>query len=820
MRERGRFNLDVPDPEYVGTEAEANELLRLCMRKVEVDYGDPFGFDTETYAMKIEVPGGKSKPLDWMRDTVMFWSLSAKFDEQYRRFCIPGTLLWKFIPFLECPDALLVVWNLKYDAHVCWNSSVDIWNSGLRLPSKGPIDVEAMGYLVDENLQGSMSLKERCAHGLIEGSLKAYLDFWATEQKLRQKDHVFERLLFTDAHDDEYAAYFDAVMRNEDPDGAIPPPWRTLEMTTFKALFGDRDPETGKKLKEYETDLRTLPLDKVADYASLDAYAHLKQFEHGQALLERIMCGHRTMWNYFLEMEAGITKVLWRMERRGYLVDVEYLKTLIPPIEKEMLEIEKEINKQAGRPINLSSSSPQLGQYFFAPKSEGGLGLKPIKMTKGGERAPKPSLDEEVLNKFAAAGVPIAKKVKRHRSLAKTKSTYIQALIFLSSWHRDGRIHSNFNQFGARTGRFSSTTPNSMNLPRPDGDEWGIRQAFIADPSAAKKALTELTVEIGKKLEAEAKTNGKSRAVRLQLRSATKKVTKEIAKLEAGAEPPKKGRRYRLIVADYEQLEMRIMAHFCQDPAMLAAIRAGKDMHCETVARMFPGVEYDEVVAAKKYKGKYDDAVQKAKEQGVPCEMEPPTDRQRQLVRWRQEAKTVGFALIYGAGASNIAEQLGITKEEAQKKIDLYFKAYPGVKRFMDDTIDWCYEHGFVTTLIGRVRRLPMIWNPQFINRSHAEREAINAPIQGSAADLIKAAMLNIENDPYLNELEVLIVNQIHDELVMECPEENCALAEPWIREFMEHPFEPGTPDKPGTDPLDVPTPVNVKVVDNWSEAK
>lgn len=812
MREHGRMNLDVPPSNYIGTDEEASEFLRLCMRKVEVDHGEPLGLDTETHGLKINLPGGKKKPLDWMRDTVLFWSLSFKLNGEYQRFCLPQQQLFRFIPLLENPEVLFVVWNLKYDAHVLWNSGIDIWNSGLKLRSKGPIDVEAMGYLVDENLQGSMSLKSRCAAGLIEGDLPSFVDFWVTQEKLREKyKRKFEYKLFDDTVPGAaYQEFFENLIRGTVLEPPCESPWKSINMTKYKELFGDKDPVTGKKLKEFETNLLELPIDKVADYASLDAYAHLKQFEHAQALLERIECGkgqNRTMWDYFLEVENGITKVLWRMERRGYPVDVDYLSSLIEPIANEMAEIEREINREAGKPINLSSSSPQLGQWFFAPKDQGGLGLKPIKMTKGGERAPKPSLDEEVLNKYAAAGVPMAKRVVRHRSLWKTKSTYIEALIFLANWHEDGRVHSQFNQFGARTGRFSSTTPNSMNLPRPDSDEWGIRKAFVADPVAAKKAFNKFT----EALKNGAKANGAPRRLRLKLRSASKKAVKEQVK---------KHRKMKLIVIDYEQLEMRIMAHFSGDKAMIAAIWAGKDLHCETVSRMFPGCTYEEVVAAKKYKGKYDDAVMQAKDAGTTCEMEPPTARQIQLVRWRQEAKTIGFALIYGAGAQNIAMQLGITKDEAQEKIDAFFRAYPGVKAFMDDTRYEVKECGFVTTLIGRLRRLPTIWSTQFMIRAEAEREAINSPIQGSAADLIKAAMLSIENDDELRELEAELINQIHDELVLQCPEENCERAMPIILEYMVHSLEPGSPRKPGRDALDVPTPCSMKQVDNWAEAK
>jgi DNA polymerase I len=680
-----RYNLDVPPPEYIADDAEAIDLLRSLMTRADEEPGSVIGFDTETHALSIPT-GSAKKPLDWMRDTVTFWGLSTHIGGKYRRWCLQGQHFHMFTPLLENPKVRFATWNGKYDAHISWNHGIDVWNSDF-------IDCMAMGYLVDENLQGNMGLKDRSAGGFIK----------------------------------DYSDCYEGIE-----------PWVALNMTKYKDLFaGCIDPETGKPVKEFKTDLRHLPIDLVSDYSSLDPYATLKLYEHLTVLLDRLPMGKDySMLDYFHDLEKHCTKTLFRMERRGLGVDVSKFKAMIPRMEEELLEVESFINQQAGRPINLNSPM-QLRKLFFDPKSEGGLGLKPTKMTKGGQSTPAPSTDESVLLGLAADGVEMAQRLMRHRKVGKILSTYVRPIVVMVEHHEDGRLHPNIHQFGARTGRFSQAAPNGQNLPKPDGDEWGIRKAFI----------------------------------------------------------PRPGRK--LLVGDYSTLEMRIMAHFSQDQNMIGAIEDGKDLHCVTVSRMHEGIPYEEAYEAKK-----------AKDRGEADE------RQLYLVRLRGEDKAVGFGIIYGAGPKRISEQLEIPKKEAKEKIGDYFNAYPGVKEYMDNTIFQCQNDGFVTTLLGRRRRLPAINHQTYSLKSAAERESINSPIQGTAADITKAAMLNIERCEILNELGVEMINQIHDELVCECPEENAHIAAPIMQDYMEHPFGEGE------HPLCVPTPAEVLIVDCWADAK
>jgi DNA polymerase I-like protein with 3'-5' exonuclease and polymerase domains len=762
-----QFDNTVPEPEFIATDQQAAELLRLCLRKIEADPEDFIGFDTETHGRKIPI---KSAPLDWMTDTVVMWSLSFALREpgmpaQYRRWCLQQQHFYYFAPFLENPGFNIAGWNIKYDGHVSWNSHIDIWQS------RRPVDGLVLAQLHDEN---------RRSHGLKQCA--------------------------------------------ED--------WLGLQMTKYQSLFNGVLDSSGKKVKEYETSLIELVelghADKVSNYASFDAYAHLRLVEWLRDKLKATPLGTdgRTLWDYFIDFEMDVTRLLWRMERRGLPVDTEYLKSKIPEIDSRIDTILKEINQIAGRPINIDSPK-QLADFLFTTN---GMGLKPVKMTA----TQQPSTDEEVMDVLTEAGVPIAVKIVEARKLGKTKSTYLMALINLSDYFPDHRIHPTFNQLGARTGRLSTQTPNSQNFPRPDNDEWGIRAAFIA--------------------------------------------------------PPKK----KLLVGDYEQVEMRIMAHFSGDAKMIKAILDGKDLHSFTVAAMNPDIKYEEVVAAKK--------------------AEHPDQRQKFLKGLRQDNKGVGFGIIYGAGPPKISTTITITDEQwkgklnemdddvferrvtrlmkknplltqeqaveqvgrhsvAGDKIEAYFQVFPQVRNFMHSTpeecrlrmtylepvvqdimccrvtpeevnqqveegrldpravyVAWWPENredthfmtvtghakpfGFVQTLMGRFRRLEDIDHSNYFYKSEAERQSVNTRIQGTAADIAKAAMLRIEQCPTLNRMGVMILNQVHDEIVMEVPEEYAAQALPIVKHYMENPLGDNNPA------LCVPIPVDLKIVSRWNEAK
>lgn len=322
----------------------------------------------------------------------------------------------------------------------------------------------------------------------------------------------------------------------------------------------------------------------------------------------------------------------------------------------------------------------------------------------------QPSTAEDVLQDLAL-DYPLPKLLLEHRSLAKLKSTYTDKLPHMVN-PVTGRVHTSYHQAGAATGRFSSTEPNLQNIPIKTAEGRKIRQAFIAPPG------------------------------------------------------------YKIVAADYSQIELRIMAHLSQDAGLLNAFSSGQDVHRATAAEVF----------------------------GVPLAQVSQDQR--------RSAKAINFGLIYGMSAFGLAKQLHVGRGEAQKYIDLYFARYPGVKRYMDETRALAYEQGYVSTLCGRRLYLPDIKSNDRARRQGAERTAINAPMQGTAADIIKMAMVAVDNYLRTEPLDARIIMQVHDELVFEIETSLVDELIPQICTLMS-----------GVLALDVPLLVEAGVGNNWDEA-
>jgi DNA polymerase-1 len=324
-----------------------------------------------------------------------------------------------------------------------------------------------------------------------------------------------------------------------------------------------------------------------------------------------------------------------------------------------------------------------------------------------------PSTDEDVLGELAGMGLsPVPSLLLEYRKLSKLKSTYADVLptkVRASS----GRIHTSFDQAGAATGRLSSLEPNLQNIPVRTAHGERIRRCFVPGPGC------------------------------------------------------------RLIVADYSQIELRLLAHLSQDPAFTEAFRRGGDIHRETAALIF-GVAGDDVT---------------------------PDMRAR--------AKTINFATIYGQGPFALSRQLGIPQEEAKDFIRQYFERFAGVRRFRDETVERARRLGYVETLFGRRRYIPELKDPSFNVRSFGERTAMNSPLQGSAADLIKLAMINLHGALAATSSGGAILLQVHDELVLEAPEAEVEGVVAVVRREME-----------GAATLEVPLVVEIGVGPNWLEAK
>jgi len=368
------------------------------------------------------------------------------------------------------------------------------------------------------------------------------------------------------------------------------------------------------------------------------------------------------------------------------------------------------------------------------------LGIKPTKFTKGGAKGVKePSLDFDALTALADDGVTAAIALLRYRDLTKLYGTYVIGLQ--DKVDQYSRVHTRFNQDVARTGRLSSSDPNLQNIPSPDNDKFKIRKAFTCEPGNC------------------------------------------------------------LIVADYEQLEMRLLAAAAMEQDMIDIFLKGWDIHMGNASLVF-GLPYEDIANAKK--------TDKKVKEGLLPESEM-TEYVHKCLYARQAAKTIGFGLNYGMGAKRLAATLGRTVEEAEALIDQYMSRYPTVKQFFKDSTNTALEYGYAFTILGRRRFLPGIKSNRMVDRSRAERQASNLPIQGTAADVAKMAMIRCDEANLHDRFGWHMISQVHDELIFEGPEETVDDVIPIVRECMMHPLP--------TD-LAVPLTISIGKGHTWVDAK
>lgn len=401
----------------------------------------------------------------------------------------------------------------------------------------------------------------------------------------------------------------------------------------------------------------------------------------------------------FAEVEMPLVEVLTAMEWAGIRIDSAFLGALSKEMEGKLAMLEREIHELAGGPFNIASPK-QLGEVLFER-----LNLPKGRKTKTGW-----STDVEVLSALAEQN-PVAARILEHRSLAKLKNTYCDALPKLVN-PDTGRIHTSFNQAVTATGRLSSSEPNLQNIPIRSEEGGRIREAFI----------------------------------------------------------PAEGNV--LLAADYSQIELRILAHLADEAVLKESFARGEDIHKRTASEVF----------------------------GVFPEMV--------TVEMRRQAKTINFGVIYGMGAFSLGKDLGIPTREAQVFIDNYFARYPGIKTFMESKKEEARAKQYVTTLLGRRCAVPEISSSNGAIRAYAERNAINYPIQGSAADIVKIAMVRIHRRLAEEGLKTRMVLQVHDELVFDVPEVELEKARELVRSEME-----------GALALSVPLLVDIGVGGNWRQA-
>jgi len=437
-------------------------------------------------------------------------------------------------------------------------------------------------------------------------------------------------------------------------------------------------------------------IETAAEYSAEDADITL-QLHH--ALFPQIEADAK-LAKIYGELEVPAMVVLQKMERHGVLLDARLLEIQSGELGAKMQELETSAHALAGQPFNLNSPK-QIQEILFVKQ-----GIKPVKKTPTGA----PSTDEDALEQLAQ-DYPLPKLLLEYRGIAKLKSTYTDKLPRMVN-PDTGRVHTNYAQAVAITGRLASNDPNLQNIPVRTAEGRRIREAFIAPPGS------------------------------------------------------------HIVSADYSQIELRIMAHISRDASLLKAFAAGEDIHRATAAEIFSA--------------------------------EPGAVDSEQ----RRYAKVINFGLIYGMSAFGLAGQLGIERSAAQQYMDRYFARYPGVAEYMRATREQARVQGYVETVFGRRLWLPEIKSSNGARRQGAERAAINAPMQGTAADLIKMAMIAVqgwlENGGYQSKL----IMQVHDELVLEVPAEELDVIKRELPGLMCNVAE-----------LAVPLAVEVGVGPNWDKA-
>jgi DNA polymerase-1 len=455
------------------------------------------------------------------------------------------------------------------------------------------------------------------------------------------------------------------------------------------------------------------------DLSTLSAYYLHHQLQQGmasapEALRERVSLamqlqpllareletrGHMKLMR---DVEMPLMDVLASMEFEGVSIDQSTLATLSEALKNESEKVQDQIFSLAGASFNINSPK-QLGELLFEKLK---LGDKP-KKTKTGQYA----TGEEVLLKLVDEH-EIVKKILDYREYEKLRSTYVDALPKMVS-PRDGRIHTDYRQAVAATGRLSSNNPNLQNIPIRTEKGRQIRKAFVP-----------------------------------------------------------RSKNFLLMSADYSQIELRIAASFAKDQTMIDAFRNKRDIHATTAAKVFK----------------------------VPLDKVTPD--------MRRKAKEVNFGILYGSTAFGLSQNLNIARSEAQEIIQSYFREFPAIKNYMDQVIEKARQQEYVETILGRRRYLRDINSRNIATRGFAERNAINAPIQGSAADIIKIAMVNIYRWLNLENLKTRMIMQVHDELVFDLHQNEVDIVKENVVNLMKHAVQ-----------LDVPMEVEVGIGKNWLEA-
>ncbi len=678
-----QYDLDTPDFEKVKEVFDEIEFRRLYENLYRAFASDQSSTSTVKPSLSNPQPvkgGNQSMQLD----------LFANFEELDQATSTKDTVFDNdhLYQYIDSPKAQhLLVQNLMAQKAVSFDTETTSLN-----------DMEAeligMSFSYKKGLAYYIPLSENREEVL--ETLEIFRPFFEKQDILKIGHHIkFDYKVLKQYGINVEGLLFDTMIAHYllNPDGRHVMEYLSEMYLNYKPI--SLESLVGKKGKN-QANFRDVSLAEQTEYSNEDADLAFRLYQIFAPQLKK-----ENLEDLFFKVEMPLMKVLAKMELEGIALDKEWLAQESIDLENDLRQLEKTIFELSGEEFNMNSPK-QLGEVLFEK-----MQLDPkAKKTKSGQYA----TSEDILQKLSSKH-DIIQHILEYRTYQKLKSTYVDALP-LQIDKDDHRVHTNFSQTTAATGRLASVNPNLQNIPIRTLRGQQIRGAFVANPGN------------------------------------------------------------KLIAADYSQIELRLIAAISEEENMIKAFQNGEDIHASTASKLF----------------------------NIPIEEVTKTQR--------SQAKTVNFGILYGQGAFALAEQTGLSRKEAKEMIESYFETYPNLKKYMANQVVKAQEMGYVETILNRKRHLKDINSANFVVKAHAERNAVNAPIQGSAADVIKLAMIKIDEQFTANNLKTKMLLQVHDELVFEAPEEELEIVTAMIKKEMETAYE-----------TTVPLLVEVGVGDNWLEA-
>ncbi|MCI3938385.1 DNA polymerase I [Chryseobacterium aahli] len=685
-----QYDLETPDFIKVKEIFDEIEFTRLYENLYRAFAPAQTGLVTSDVEKKDSGVEAKETPLQKVAKNVGQLDLFANFEELDQATSTKETITENdhLYQFVDNPKAQkILVQNLLKQKAVCFDTETTSLN-------ELEAELVGMSFSYKKGLAYYIPLSED--QGEVLQTLEIFRPFFEKEDLLKIAHNLkYDYKVLKQYNMTVKGAMFDTMIAHYllNPDGRhgmdyLSEVYLNYKPVSIETLIGKKGKNQGSFR---DVDLRT-----QTDYAAEDADVTFQLYELFAPQLKK-----ENLEDLFYNIEMPLMEVLAKMELEGISLDEKWLAQESIDLENDLRELESKIFEISGEEFNMNSPR-QLGDVLFDK-----MQLDPkAKKTKTGQYA----TSEDVLQKLASKH-EIIQHILEYRTYQKLKSTYVDALPSQID-KDDNRVHTNFSQTTAATGRLASVNPNLQNIPIRTLRGQQIRGAFVS-------------------------AEGK-----------------------------------KIISADYSQIELRLIAEISGEDNMIKAFQDGEDIHASTAAKLF----------------------------NIPLEEVSKTQR--------GQAKTVNFGILYGQGAFALAEQTGLSRSEAKQMIEAYYETYPKLKEYMAEQVKRARDIGYVETILGRKRHLKDINSGNFVVRAHAERNAVNAPIQGSAADVVKMAMIKIQKELEKEKLQTKMLLQVHDELVFESPIDEVEVATNIIKTEMENAIE-----------TQVPLLVEVGVGKNWLEA-